>query len=358
MIFYRLAALMFIFFCCGFSATGQKNSAHTIFNFINHPSSARMTAMGGTLVGLHDKDVTLAWFNPAVLHENMSGQVSFNYDNVFSGIGSGYVGYAQHLKKPGMTFHAAVQMMNYGTFQETDEFANALGTFKGQDLGFAIGAAKALSERWSVGLNLKYLHSALDQYAASALSSDAGALYYNPTKRFSFGIIAKNAGVQLRTYSGETKGKLPLELQAGFVKRLRHLPLQYSITYRNLERWNITYKDPNSVKQTDFLGQPIKESPKVVQMLDNFGRHLVFGAEFLLGKKENFSIRLGYSHLLKREMNVSPYRSLTGFSYGFGFKVKQFRLDLGRSTTHMVGAMTHFTLSTQMSEFRKKSTSR
>jgi hypothetical protein len=344
--------------CWGARAMAQKNTVQTVFNFVNHPSSARMTALGGTLVGLHDKDVALAWFNPAVLHENMSGQVSFGYDILFSGIGSGYVGFAQHVRKTGMTFHGAIQIMNYGSFQETDEFSNVLGSFKGQDLGFAVGASRALNERWSVGLNLKYLNSALEQYAASAISTDAGAIYRNPAKRFSFGIVAKNAGAQLSTYTGEAKGKLPFEIQAGFVKRLKHLPLQYSLTYRNLESWNITYKDPNAVRQTDFLGQPLKESPKFVQMMDNLGRHLSFGAEFLLGKKENLSIRLGYSHLLKREMNVSPYRSLAGFSYGFGFKVKQFKLDLGRSTSHMAGAMTHFTLSTQLSEFSKKATAR
>jgi hypothetical protein len=338
----------------GFWAFAQKNTSHKVFNFINHPTSARMTAMGGTLVGLHDKDVTLAWFNPAVLHENMSGQVSFNYDIVFDGIGSGYFGYAQQIKKLGMTFHGGIQMMNYGSFVETDEFSNTLGTFKGQDLGFVIGAARPLSEHWSIGLNLKYLHSALEQYASSAISSDAGAIYQNKAKRFSFGIIAKNAGAQLSSYAGEAKGRLPFELQAGIVKRLKHLPLQYSLTYRNLESWNITYKDPNSVQQTDFLGQPVKQTSKLVQNLDNLGRHLTVGAEFLLGKKENFSIRLGYSHMLKRELSVSPYRSLTGFSYGFGFKVKQFRFDLGRSTTHMAGAMTHFSLSTQMSEFGGK----
>lgn len=358
MTLFRNIVLILLLFCSKSSTKAQQSTAHTVFNFINHPSSARMTALGGSIVGLHDKDVTLAWFNPAILHDKMSGQVSFNYDILFSGIGSGYVGYAQHLKKSGLTLHTAVQMMNYGAFQETDEFANLLGSFKGQDLGIAIGVAKPLSENWSIGLNLKYLHSALDQYSAMGISSDAGAIYRNPTKRFSFGIIAKNAGAQLATYGGEAKGRLPFEVQAGFVKRLKHLPLQYSITYRNLERWDISYKDPNAVKETDFLGQPIKESPKFVQLLDNLGRHLVFGAEFLLGKKENFSIRLGYSHLLKREMNVPPYRSLTGFSYGFGFKVKQFKLDLGRSTTHMAGAMTHFTLSTQLSEFQKKGTSR
>jgi hypothetical protein len=211
-----------------------------------------------------------------------------------------------------------------------------------------------LSEHWSLGLNLKFLYSALETYTASGLSTDAGVMYYNPEKRFSFGAVAKNMGTQLGTYAGEKRGNLPLDIQIGIVKRLKHLPLQYSLTYKNLETWNLTYKDPSTVETTDFLGQPIKQTSKIVQNLDNFARHLAIGAEFLLGKKENFRLRIGYAHLLKKELSVSPYRSLTGFSYGFGFKIKRFRLDLGRSTTHLVGGMTHFSFATNLSEFKKK----
>ncbi len=337
-----------------FCTFAQKNTGQNVFNFLNHPTSARMTAMGGQLIALHDTDVTLAWSNPAVLHKEMSGQLSFNYDNIFAGIGSGYFGYAKQIDKTGMTFHGGLQYLNYGTFDATDEYANAQGTFKGQDFAFAVGAARPLSEHWSLGMNLKYIYSSLESYNASGISSDVGAMYHNPAKRFSFGFVAKNIGTQLGTYAGETRGKLPLELQIGIVKRLKHLPLQYSLTYRNLETWNLAYRDPSSIQTTDFLGQPIKPTPKIVLGLDNFARHLAFGVEFLLGKKENFRLRAGYAHLQKQELSVSPYRSLTGFSYGFGFKIKRFRLDLGRNTTHLVGGMTHFSFATNLSEFKKK----
>jgi hypothetical protein len=313
-----------------------------------------MTAMGGTLVGLHDNDVSLAWFNPAALHKDMNGAISFNHDRLFAGVGSSYVAAAKHSNKLGLTFHTALQYLSYGTFDATDEYANSQGTFTGQDMAIGIGAAKPLSERWSLGLNLKYIYSNLESYSASGLSSDVGALYYNPEKRFSFGATIKNAGVQLATYAGEKRGRLPLNIELGIVKRLAHLPLQYAISYRNLESWNVTYKDPNIVEETDILGQTKSETSALVKQLDNFARHLTLGTELLLGQKENFRLRLGYSHLLKKEMRVAPYRSLTGFSYGFGFKIKRFRLDLGRSITHMVGGMTHFTFATNLSEFKRK----
>ena len=336
-----------------FYASAQLNTGQQIFRFLNHSTSARMTAMGGTLIASHATDPSLAWANPAVLHKEMSGQMSFNYDKIFAGIGSSHFAYAQQVDKLNMTFHGGLQVLNYGSFEATDEYGKTQGTFRGQDLALAIGAARPLSAHWSLGLNLKYIHSTLETYTASGISTDVGAMYANAEKRFSFAIVAKNAGIQLGTYAGEARGKLPFELQFGIMKRLKHLPLQYSVTYRNAETWNLTYRDPSTIVTTDFLGQPIKETPKFVRGLDNFARHLVIGGEFLLGKKENFSLRLGYAHLLKKELSVSPYRSLTGFSYGFGMKIKRFRIDFARSTTHLVGGMTHFSFATNLSEFRK-----
>lgn len=335
------------------SINAQQNTGKYVFNFLNHATSARMTAMGGNLIGVYDTDVSLAWFNPAVLHKATSGQVSFNYDKVFAGIGSGYVGYAHQVNKIGMTMHAGLQYFDYGKFDATDEFSNVTGSFSGQDIGIAIGASKPLSDKWNLGINAKYIHSNLESYNASGLSTDVGAMYHNDAKRFSFGIVAKNAGVQLGTYSGEDRKSLPFEIQLGISKRLKHLPLSYHISYNNLERWNLRYDDPN-LQETDIFGQPQSQPSKFAKNLDNLARHLTVGTELSLGAKETFRIRLGYNHLLKKEMSVSPFRSLTGFSYGFGLKIKKFRLDLGRSTTHRAGAMTHFSFSTNINEFRKK----
>lgn len=341
----KFFTLIAIFVC--FNSFAQKNSGQNVFNALNHSTSARITAMGGNLVGLYDSDIALAWRNPAILHQEMSGQLSINYDNVFAGIGSGYAAYAKHINKLGMTFQGGIQYMTYGTFNATDEYANSQGTFKGQDMAFGIGASKPLSEHWNIGLNLKMLYSALENYTASGLSSDIGFAYHNKEKRSSFGISATNLGVQLGTYTSGNRARLPINIQAGFSKKLKHLPFQYTITYRNLETWNVTFKDPSKIETTDIFGQEVKQTPKIIQNLDNFARHLSIGGEFLLGKKENFRIRLGYSHLQKREMSVSPYRSLTGFSYGFGFKLKRFSLDLGRNTAHLAGGMTHFSFATK-----------
>ncbi len=342
-----------LFFAISFCANAQ-NGGKTVFNFLNHPTSARITALGGVAIAIKEQDVALAWTNPAVLNKDMSGQISFNYDALFQGVGSSFVAYSQHSNKLNMTFHSGLQYLNYGTFNAADETGTQNGTFDAKDFAFGIGAARPLSEKWSMGLNLKFMSSNLESYSASGLSSDVSAMYYNADKKLGFTILAKNAGTQLSTYTASPRGNLPFEIQMGFSKQLKHLPFRFSFVAKDLQRWNITYKDPNVVEDSFIPGEEVKETPAFVKQLDNLARHLGVNGEFLLGKNENLRLRFGYNYLLKKELNVSPYRSLTGFSFGLGFKVSKFRIDFGRSIQHLAGGFSHFSLSTNFNEFRKK----
>jgi hypothetical protein len=72
----------------------------------------------------------------------------------------------------------------------------------------------------------------------------------------------------------------------------------------------------------------------------------------LLGKKENFRLRFGYNHLLRKETEVRNLRSMSGFAFGFGLKVKWFRVDFGRAIQHLGAGNTHLTISTNFSEFK------
>jgi hypothetical protein len=332
----------------------SQNGGQSIFNFLNHPNSARITALGGNAIATKDQDIALAWTNPAVLDKNSSGQVAINYDLLFQGVGAGYLGYAKHIEKIGMTFHGGIQYMNYGTFQSTNEFGATEGTFDAKDIAIGFGAAKPLSEHWSLGLNAKFISSTLETYSATGFCTDVSGMYYSPEKRVGFTILAKNMGAQLGTYTGGSRAPLPFDIQIGFSKRLKHLPFQFSFVAKDLTRWDVTYKDPNVKEVTSIFGETTKKTPVILTQLDNFARHLGVNGEFFLGKKENLRLRFGYSHLLKKELSVAPFRSLTGFSFGVGFKVSKFKIDFGRNIEHLAGGFTHFGLAVNLNEFRKK----
>ena len=336
------------------SYANAQNGGKTVFNFLNHSTSARMTGLGGNMIASKDKELALAWFNPASLSKDMNGQVVVSYDAMPQGVGSAYLGYARHVEKANMTFHAGLQYFTYGTFDAADEFGNKQGTFNAQDMAFAVGAARQLSDKWSLGLNTKFIYSNLENYTATGFSTDVAGMYFDPEKRITFSLVAKNIGSQLGTYTNAPRGALPFELQMGVSKRLKHLPFRVSLIAKDLQKWDVTYNDPNAKVETSIIGETAKATPTIVKQLDNLARHLLLNGEFFLGKKEKLSVRFAYNYLAKKELSVSPLRSATGFSLGLGVKTSRFRVDFGHNFLHTAGGFNHFTFATNLGNFRKK----
>jgi hypothetical protein len=71
------------------------------------------------------------------------------------------------------------------------------------------------------------------------------------------------------------------------------------------------------------------------QQVNNFFRHFTFGIEIL--PSENFSLFASFNYNRNREMYIPQNKSAAGFSYGFAFNIKTFRLSFARSH-YAVGA--------------------
>ena len=53
-------------------------------------------------------------------------------------------------------------------------------------------------------------------------------------------------------------------------------------------------------------------------------------------------------------MAIEEKGGMVGFSYGFGMKIKKFRISYGRATYHLAGASNHFSVTMNLSEFGHK----
>jgi len=332
-------------------ASGQITGGQTVFSFMNLSPSARITALGGMQIAVKDDDLAFAAANPAALNPTMDGRLTLQHNFYLSDIQHGYVAYAHDLPKIGFTIHGGLQYIGYGDIPMTDEFGNKLGgNIQASETAFTLGAARPLTDRISLGLNLRAGFSTLDIYKSSALAADAGLMYADTTHRFTAAIVLRNAGTQLSTYNG-TREDLPFDLQIGITKRLRHLPFRFGVIAHHLHEWEITYDDPN-FQDDDVLvfggDEPSDDGPSAV---DNFFRHLIFNGEFLFGRNESFQVRFAYNHLLKKELTVRNYRSLAGFSFGAGVKISRFRIDFGYGSYHLGGSVVHFGLGTNLKEF-------
>jgi hypothetical protein len=346
---YYFSAL--IFFALAYNAYSQTGGRH-IFLFLNQSPSARISAIGGMPIAWRAEDPGVVFQNPSLMTDKLNGTISFAHQFYFADINNGHVSYTGHYKNAGINWQGGIHYINYGDIPKTDIYDNTTGQFKAKETDFYIAASKSFEERLIVGVNLQYIFSTMDISSAQCLCLNAGVSYFNPDKKFGLSLVFKNAGVQTKKYYDENE-KLPFQIQLGFAKRLQHLPLTYHITFQHLETWNVRYDDPDLANEGVLFGEPTTTS-EFDKFIGNLFRHFVFGAELALGKKENFTIRLGYNHLRKRDLSVADYQSLAGLSGGFGIKIYKFKLDYSYAVYHLAGGTSQIGFSTNIHSFLKK----
>lgn len=343
--------ILILLFAHTIETTAQSGGDY-VFEFLNLTHSARSTALGGGMVSVVDSDVALAYANPASLNAQMNRQISFNQNFHLAGIRHGFFSYGHHLDKYDITTHIGVNYINYGSFTRADEFGTRQGEFDAASTAITLGAGKKINEKFSIGANIKLISSRLESFTSSGAALDIGATYDYPEKLLSFGFVLKNVGLQLSSFS-DGRESLPVDIQLGLSKRFEHLPFRFSIVAHRLHDWSLNYDDPNE-QASNIFGEPNAEESTISRFTDNFFRHFIFNGEFLLGQQENFRLRFAYNHLRRKELSVSTFRSLGGFSLGFGFKVKKFVFDYGVGYYHLAGGVNHISISTNLNEWRKK----
>lgn len=337
----------------GFNGQAQIGGINT-YEFLNLAPSARVAALGNNLITVRDDDVNLALANPSLLNPDMHQQIGFSHSFYLAGIQQGYVAYGHYANRLHTTFHGGIQYVNYGEVDATDELGNIEGSFKAAEYAITMGAAYPVNERMSIGANLKMVSSQLAGYTSWGIVSDVAATYYDTSRSFTATMVFRSMGTQLSTYQeGAELEPLPFEIQFGVSKRLKYLPFRFSIIYHHFNRWNVLYDDPNAEQGTIFIGELATERSATSIYFDNLARHFIFNGELLIGKKENFRLRFGYNHFMKKELSLENFRSLAGFTFGFGLKVNRFRLDYGRTNFHLAGGINHLGISTNIKEFRK-----
>jgi len=325
-------------------ALAQKGGEST-YSFLGLANAARVAALGGEVVSLNDDDINMVFHNPALLSPGMHNNLSLNYVNYFAGVNYGYASYAYSAGDIG-NFGAGMHYVNYGTFDRTDELGNIEGTFRASEYALNLFYSRSiLDSALILGANLKPIFSSLEQYTSFGLALDLGVSYYLSSSLTSFGLVFKNMGTQITSYTG-TREQLPFEIQAGITQGLAHAPFRFSLTFQHLERWDLSY----TVQDDDLsFSDGESEASGFDVFADNLMRHVVIGTEFLLGK--NFHIDLGYNYKRRKEMKVNSRAGMVGFSAGFGFRVSKFHFSFGRASYHLAGGTSHFSLTTNLSEF-------
>jgi len=315
-----------------------------VYSFLRLTNAARVAALGGMNVSIQDDDINLVFHNPALLSKGMNQNLNLNYVNYYAGVNYGYTSYAFEKEGLGM-FAGGIHYIDYGTFDRSDEYGNFSGSFRASEYALNLVYSRSLIDSvLRVGINVKPIFSVYEQYTSLGLVADLGLVYSIPKTNTSIGLVIKNSGLQITSFSG-TRERVPFEIQAGLTQGLAHAPFRFNIQLQHLERWDLTYEIPED--ESFVFGSNQQTTSRFDIFADKLMRHAVFGVEFLLG--ESFHFDLGYNYKRRQEMKMNNLPGMVGFSWGFGFRVNRFHVAYGRSTFHLAGGTNHFSVTTDFS---------
>jgi hypothetical protein len=340
--------LYIILFCLTVTLTYGQTGGDHVYEFLNLTQSGLVSSLGGVNVSLRTGDLNLAYHNPSLLNADMDKSLALNYVNYFAGINYGMTMYSRSLKGRGY-FAAGITYLNYGSFKETDESGIITGTFSASEYALSVIYSREIDSLFSIGVNFKPILSHLEKYTSLGFAIDIGASYHSKDNLFSAGLAVKNAGLEITTYAGEGREKLPFEIQAGASRKLSHAPFRFSLTLRHLERFDLTYKYESAATS---VVQPATKPFSTSGFFENALRHMIVGVELLPHK--NFYVSAGYNYQRRRELQIDSRISTVGFSWGFGINTSFLSIGFGRATFHLAGASNNVSVIFRPDLFYKK----
>lgn len=297
-----------VFFCILFFSLSAPAQHHGTFDFLRLDMNARASALNGSFVSMTN-DPNMLFYNPAslVTLERPVGSASFVKHLL--DVNAGSLSYAQSFSDLG-TFAAGISFIDYGSFDETDESMNVLGSFGASDLSLTAGWGMLIEEDLSIGGSLEFVHSSISGYRSSAIAMGAGVLYQIPSEQITLGLSVRHLGTQFDTFAG-VRESLPLDITIGITKRPEHLPVLLNLNFHKLNE-----------SQDSFFDR-----------LSAFSA----GAEFLMS--ESVRLRVGYSNEQRKELKLGTTAGLAGFSFGGGILVQEYIIDYAFNSYGKIGSI-------------------
>jgi hypothetical protein len=300
----RLLALLVLSLLTPRPAAAQESAA-----FLKIGVGARATGMGGAATAVAD-DATAIYWNPAGLSGLTRRSVDATQADLFANTRYDFLGYAQ--PTPYGTLGAAAQYLSQGALSGRSVSGAPTGNYGASDAAADVSYAAKIPALPGLGLGgtAKYIRSGIADVSAQSFALDAGARYVPPgsgADGASFGLAVQNMGPGLK-FLAQT-APLPLTVAAGAAYRLPFgLLLALDYKYR-------PYDHPGE---------------------------LSVGAECLL--VSTFALRAGYDSDTVSSEGETGFAALSGFTAGFGLKVRGFVVDYSMAPMGQLGNVQQLSL--------------
>lgn len=213
---------------------GRVNTVNTAVPFLRISPDARSGAMGDVGLAISPDANSVYWNLSKLPFAEKKAAIAVTYtpwlkelvNDVFLAQVAGYTQLDEN-----QAIGGSLRYFSLGDIQFTDWTGQATGNFRPREFAFDAGYARRLSENWSIGLALRYIHSSLasgltaDQQTirpGRAVSADLSTYY---TKNFekdngvvntlSVGLAMTNIGTKISYTQSAQKDFLPTNLGLG-----------------------------------------------------------------------------------------------------------------------------------------------
>jgi hypothetical protein len=235
----RISSTLILLLLAGSLLTGevlaQQKRAQTSMKFLSTSMFARAAGLGDAMTSLEGNSSSL-FYNPASMAWQQSGlDMSFGYLTWIADINynSAAISFAPSGGRYGV-IGVSFAYVDYGRLTETilddsERSYQVLGEFGPYAYAYGLGYARALSEQFSVGANVRYAYQFLaegavsrtddevakNSFEASTMTVDFGVFYKTGFESLNFAMVVRNFSPEV-DYGGETEdSELPLTFKIG-----------------------------------------------------------------------------------------------------------------------------------------------
>ena len=169
----------------------------TAAGFLNIDVGGRAVGMGGAFVSVAD-DATAMYWNPAGLANLRRNEAIFSYNNWIADISFNYAGIVLPLNWA--TIGANATFLTMGDMDRTTiDYPMGNGEkFSAGSYAFGLALAKALTDRFRIGFNFKYIHEYIYNSSATGFAFDVGTLFTTQFNGLQIGMSISNFGTKMR----------------------------------------------------------------------------------------------------------------------------------------------------------------